>query len=382
MTDKKEEKSPKTENKKEEKIKSEEKSPKKEVKEETPKTKKEKSPSENKSFKISKTKLMLLGIGLIVGLLIGFLGSGVLAGGASGTCNEDLASEAQNYIVENYLAVQGLDAETGGIEKVGNLCKVNLSIMREGEVLQQSQIYMTPNGEQLILGQVVDTTVEVPEVTGEATNTPEEAKTSCEDLTKSDSSEMNAFVVSYCPYGLQMQRVISKLVEEAPELADYVTIRYMGAISDGKVTAMHGEEEAQENLRQICLREEQPDKFWSYLNCFMKAGETETCLAETEVDTEKLETCMTGESGLEYAQEDFDMQNQYSVSGSPTLILNGERVSEFDFGGRTAEALKTLTCCGFNTEPEVCTTEITTASAASSFSETYDGSTGTSGGSC
>ena len=85
---------------------------------------------------------------------------------------------------------------------------------------------------------------------------------------------------------------------------------------------------------------------------------------------------------LTYAQKDFDLDKKYGVSGSPTLILNGNKVSEFDFGGRSADAVKTLLCCGFNNEPDICNTNVTAEQAATSFSETYSKGGSSSGGSC
>ena len=337
--------------------------------------------------KISKTKITLLIVGLIVGIVIGYGVSMSAISGGSGTttttCGSSLGEEAQTYVVGNFLAVQGLDAELGEVEQVGSICRIDLAIMRNGTKLQDSEVYMTPDGEYLILGQVLPTSEEIQQP--ETGTEQEQTETvTCDDLTKEDTAELNAFVVSYCPFGVQMQRVIAEIVKEIPELDEYITIRYMGAIVDGEVTAMHGEKEAQENFRQICIREEQSDKFWDYINCFIKAGEVESCLTEADIDTDMLDECMTSEEGLAYAQEDFDLQGQYSITGSPSLILNGERVSEFDFGGRTAEAVKTLLCCAFNEEPDVCTTELTTESAARSFSETYGegGSSASTGGSC
>jgi len=54
-------------------------------------------------------------------------------------------------------------------------------------------------------------------------------------------------------------------------------------------------------------------------------------------------------------------------------------VDESGFGGRTAEALKTLLCCGFETESDICAQKLSETSAASGFSETYGQSSGSSG---
>jgi hypothetical protein len=184
-----------------------------------------------------------------------------------------------------------------------------------------------------------------------------------------------------------MQRVLTAVVENIPSLAQYIEVRYIGAVSGGKVTSMHGDQEATENLRQICIREEQPDKFWPYISCFIKKQDSsESCLTEANVDKPALNTCMTdANKGVKYASEDFSLANQYQVSGSPTLILNGERVSEYDFGGRTAEAVKTVLCCGFTQKPSDCSQTLSSDQAATSFSANYTTSSSgssSSGGAC
>ncbi len=201
-------------------------------------------------------------------------------------------------------------------------------------------------------------------------------------LLRLDKPLLEAFVVSKCPFGLQMQRILNEIVKNIPELAQYIKVEYMGEIVNGKIDAMHGEEEAQENLRQICIREEQSDKYWPYIDCHIKEGKVEECLSLAKVDTTKLTSCMNdAKKGLAYAQKDFDRQNTFNVTGSPTLILNEEGVSEMGFGGRTAEAVKTVLCCGFKNKPSFCDKALTTEQAATSFSPTYS-SNNTSSGSC
>jgi len=169
---------------------------------------------------------------------------------------------------------------------------------------------------------------------------------------------------------MQMQRILGPVVKLLGDNAD-IKVRYIGEIVDGKISSMHGEKEAIENHRQICIREEQSSKYWDYISCFIKEGNTEECLNSAKIDKTALNACMTDpKKGLEYAKADFALVQQYQVSGSPTLIMNGKRVSEFDFGGRTEEAVKTLLCCGFKEKPQVCSTALSNENAATGFSVT------------
>jgi len=220
------------------------------------------------------------------------------------------------------------------------------------------------------------------DLVGDATNQQEQK--SCEDIKKENNPTLQVFVVSKCPFGLQAQRILADIVSNAPSLAPNIEVRYIGSItSDNKLSAMHGDEEAQENLRQICIREEFKDKYWNYISCHIKSGDVNGCLQTSGVSLSGVNSCMADNSrGLEYAKEDVALTESFGVTGSPTLIMVDEEVSEFWFGGRTSEAVKTLLCCGFNDQPEVCSTKLNEASAASSFSETYAGSGDSTSASC
>ncbi|MDD5433441.1 MAG: hypothetical protein PHE77_02155 [Candidatus Pacebacteria bacterium] len=239
--------------------------------------------------------------------------------------------------------------------------------------------YVSKDG-KLLFPQVI----QIEDVSSSQANnsTPVDPAQACLNLApqKSDAPALEAFVVSQCPYGLQMQRILVAIAKNTPELANDIKIKYIGSVEGGKITSMHGDEEAQENLRQICIREEQSAKFFAYLECYLKEGKSDSCLTAVGVDQNGLKTCMAGK-GLEYAQEDFSLASQYNIQGSPTLILNGNPASEFDFGGRSAQAVKELICCGYNSPISACATVLSTEQANTSFSADYSGGS-SSGGSC
>ena len=200
--------------------------------------------------------------------------------------------------------------------------------------------------------------------------TPEQA---CANMTKSDKPLLEVFVVSQCPFGLQMQRIMAEIVSKSPQAEDYLMVRYIGSVSNNTITSMHGDKEAQENLRQICIREEQPDKYWGYLNDYMKEGESTESLKSSAIDESMLSACIKDSSrGLAYAQKDFDRAKEFSITGSPTLIMANKMVSESGFAtnttnSRSPEALKELLCCGFNEEPSFCDLHLNKTRAITMF---------------
>ncbi|MCX7881462.1 MAG: hypothetical protein N2482_03070 [Patescibacteria group bacterium] len=217
------------------------------------------------------------------------------------------------------------------------------------------------------------------------TQTPSK-KITCNEVKKSSQPKLTAFVVSNCPYGLQMQRVFKKAIEEMPELTSYLEVKYIGSVDNNKITSMHGDKEAQENLKQICIREEQKNLYWNYVSCYMKKGETDNCLNEAGVNLIQLNSCLDDKKrGLEYAQNDFNLAQKFNIGGSPTLLLNNEQViSEFDFGGRNPNAIKEILCCSADKKLAFCNQEFSKNDVAISFSETEETNenTATTDGGC
>jgi thioredoxin 1 len=203
--------------------------------------------------------------------------------------------------------------------------------------------------------------------------TPEQV---CINMTKSDQPLLQAFVVSKCPFGLQMQRILADIISESKDTEEYLKVMYIGSVDaeNNTIRAMHGEVEAQENLRQICIREEQPEKYWDYVRCYMREGKTAECLKSVSIDLNELDSCTNDSArGLAYAQKDFDLASEFKITGSPTMLMNNEIVKESNFAtnttnGRSPEAVKELLCCGFNKIPSFCSLKLNESRAATMFS--------------
>ena len=188
---------------------------------------------------------------------------------------------------------------------------------------------------------------------------------------KTDKPKVEAFVMSYCPYGFQMQKAVVPVIELLGAKAD-ITIKWV-------YYAMHGQTEVQENTRQYCIQKEQADKYVKYLRCFVASTNTTACQQEAGIDTAKMDTCYAAADKEFAITDNFNNQSawlsgrypqynvdkaanqQYGVSGSPTLIINGVKASVT----RSADAVKTAVCNAFNTKPSECGTTLSaTAEAA------------------
>ncbi len=172
--------------------------------------------------------------------------------------------------------------------------------------------------------------------------------------------KVELFVMSYCPFGLQMEKAFVQVEELLAGKANF-EVKFVNYI-------MHGEKEVIDNTRMHCIQKEQPSTWIAFEKCFVQTTDYEQCARQAGVDTAKVDSCYAATDaayGLTAAWEDqaswlsgryaryplHDAENEaYGVQGSPTLVINGQQVSI----GRSAEAVKQAVCNAFTTPPAEC----------------------------
>ena len=317
--------------------------------------------------------IAIIGIIITGGLIYANSNHGFSLPSIFGMSDSQIGKRAIDYINSNQLSQT--PALLVSISEASGLVKIKIKIGAS-----EFDSYATKDG-KLLLPEAFDMSAKKTNQNANNTNSTQNSAQAAASITKTDKPMLEAYVVARCPFGLQMQRVMAEALKEQPALAQYIKAMYMGTVSGNTITSMHGDAEAKENLRQICIREEQPTKYWNYVACQMKASGTETsCEQSTGVDSAKLNACISNPSkGVAYAQKDFDLSAKYNISGSPTLILNGAAISESGFGGRSADAVRAMVCAASKTQPSFCSTKLNTAEAAASFSATYASASGSAG---
>jgi protein-disulfide isomerase len=232
---------------------------------------------------------------------------------------------------------------------------------------QEIFIHITKDGKYVILPQGLIDVEEYKAAVEAAESQP--AVTTGDEIPKSDKPVVNMFVMSYCPYGLQMQKAFIPVMELLGDKAD-INVNFVHYL-------MHGEKEMNENNRQYCIQAEQPEVFVDYLKCFVQSDDTEKCQTEAGIDKEELEACIAAadeEFGITDAFQNSDgsyppypvdavLAQVYGVQGSPTVVINGKVASVT----RSPEAVKQAICSAFTEPPEECDTKLSSNAAAPSF---------------
>ena len=206
---------------------------------------------------MNKNKYLIIGAILIAGLIVAGAIVSVNRPDVETLSSDEVSKKIIDFINQELL--QGAaTASLKDITKESGLYKMKI-VVNEQEI----DSYATLDG-KLFFPDVFDLS--------EISSPEEGSPVSCEDINKLNNPLLEVFVVSKCPFGIQAQRILNNVVKNTPSLTGNIKVKYMGAIVNNEITAMHGDPEAQENLRQICLREEQADKYWTYIDCHIKGA--------------------------------------------------------------------------------------------------------------
>lgn len=192
------------------------------------------------------------------------------------------------------------------------------------------------------------------------------------DAPDKEKPEVNLFVMSFCPYGIQAENYMKPAVDLLGEKID-IKIRFIANIQNDNVVSLHGANEAMEDRRQLCIMKYYDQKtYWNYLieidnNCssvYSDANALETCWKNAankfNIDTAKIDACSKGSESIDMLKADEQLAQKYGVSGSPTLIINGEQYS----GDRGSEAFKQAICSGFSSKPSECSQTLSESSTS------------------
>lgn len=313
---------------------------------------------------IKKSDVWKIATALAVLLLIISVYTGGFRGnkeGTTGVVSADKAAQSALDYINNNMLQPGTSATLKDVSESNGVYSIGISVGG-----QDYTSYITKDG-KLLFASGVDMTQEAEKPTAQTQPTQE--------ITKSDKPEVELFVMSHCPYGTQAEKGIIPAVKALGNNIDF-KVRFV-------YYAMHGEKEVNEETMQYCIQKEQNNKFLDYLTCFLKSGESEPCLTEAKVNVEQMNNCVKVadkefEIGANLGDKskwlsgqfpkfnaDAELNTEYGVGGSPTLVINGAQVSS---NRDSASFLKTI-CDSFNKAPEACNEKLSSTPPSAGFGE-------------
>jgi len=329
---------------------------------------------------------------ILLGLLLVFALTGC-NGNQGGLTAQDILTpdeakaEAEKYINESLIPPDsGQKATVANVTEENNLYKLDVELAG-----QNVSSYMTKDGKKFF-----PQGNDMEKIEGENSgnnggdqaaenNQAQNQQPAATVSNKSETPQVELFVMSHCPYGTQMEKAILPVVKTLGEKIDF-DLKFVDY-------AMHDKKEINEQLREYCIQKEEPEKLISYLDCFLESSDSESCQNEVGINTSALETCVSQTDEEFGIMEDYndkstwrgsfpsfaihaEKNQEYGVSGSPTLVVNGQKVQ----AQRNPASLLETVCSAFSEKPSECEAELSSSSPSPGFGSSNSG--GGSAGSC
>jgi hypothetical protein len=270
---------------------------------------------------------------------------------------QEAGQNAVNYINERFIKGEN-KAVLEKVEEESGLYKITIKI---GE--NEYSSYITKDGRYLF-PEAIDLK-------------PPEPKS----FTKTQKPDVKLFVMSFCPFGNQAEEMMMPVVDLLKDKADielhYIIYSNYGSgypeyclDEENKYCSMHGIQELNQNVRELCVWKYQKEKFWDFVKEINQKASSENVDSKWEsiaqdlgIDVQKIKDCQKNEAiallekEVQLTSQKYPVQDpsrhpskKIPISGSPTLLING---MIYD-GQRSSEDFKSAICLAFSNPPEEC----------------------------
>jgi len=143
------------------------------------------------------------------------------------------------------------------------------------------------------------------DISEKSTNTDSNSTADTSKIPKADKANAQLFVMAFCPYGNQAEAAMKPVYDLLKNDAT-ITLRYIvSKNSDGSYSSLHGDQELNEDVRELCVQKYQPTKLWDFVSA-INSGATSTNVdslwegiaTSAGVDVSSVKTCATNEKPL------------------------------------------------------------------------------------
>ena len=141
------------------------------------------------------------------------------------------------------------------------------------------------------------------------------------------------FVMSYCPYGVQAEE---KLIPIVKKFGDKINFKLQFIAQENEepsaqdispFTSLHGYPEIAENIRQLLIAQEYPNRYLDYILCRGKKLDKswEECARKLGIDVAKIQTLFNTPEAEQLFRENIKRAAELGVRASPTIFVDGHK---------------------------------------------------------
>jgi hypothetical protein len=306
--------------------------------------------------KITKNKKNVIAGIIILALILA--GAGYSYNKKKQASKQEAAKEKVLSFIKDNLVQPGTDVQITKFEQDKSLYKLTLSVNK-----QEIIAYLTKDGSTFFPQAIDLNKKEDPAASQNA-----QPKAAAEAATKAAVPEVDLFVMSQCPYGVQAEKGILPVIQKLGSKVNF-KLKFVSY-------TLHGKKEFDENLNQYCIEKTQPASLVNYLNCYTVSGDSAACAITAKINKATVASCVSSTDSSLKLTEAFNSGGQtppfavdkaendkYGVQGSPTLVVNG---TVLDSGRDSASLMKAI-CSGFSTQPAECNATLSSTAPAAGF---------------
>ncbi|MYC78517.1 thioredoxin domain-containing protein [Candidatus Poribacteria bacterium] len=144
---------------------------------------------------------------------------------------------------------------------------------------------------------------------------------------------LELFVMSYCPYGVQAEE---KLLPIVKEFGDEIEFKLQFIAREKKessaqditpFTSLHGYPEVAENIRQLLIAQEYPNRYLDYILCRGKKLDKswENCAEKHGIDVAKIQALFDSPEAEQLFRENITRAAELGIKASPTILVDGHQ---------------------------------------------------------
>jgi len=170
----------------------------------------------------------------------------------------------------------------------------------------------------------------------------------------SNAVKLDFYVMSQCPYGTQVEDAVAPVLKELGGNVDFNLDYIANDNGDGTFQSLHGQNEVDGNIVQLCAMKYEPDSYMDMIVCQNKdasgiPSNWEECAQG--MDVENIRECYEGDEGKELLSQSVMASNSVGAQGSPTIYINDQPYS----GGRSENDFMRAICNEFDGDrPQPC----------------------------
>lgn len=144
---------------------------------------------------------------------------------------------------------------------------------------------------------------------------------------------LELFVMSYCPFGVQAEEKIIPIVKK---FGDQIGFKLQFIAQEKEkfsaqeitpFTSLHGYPEVAENIRQLLIAEEYPDKYLDYILCRGKKLDKswEDCAQKLGIDVAKIQALFDAPEAAQLFRKNIARAEALGIKASPTILVDGHK---------------------------------------------------------